>query len=376
MIEGIKSDVAEFRGLDVYNSFTTPLTANETRRGEWRIDSQPDLGISFKASHAASITIYFSNDGVRELPLPAIKVAANTHYPDAFLKGGRFYRIDVTDTSGENHTYSDLYVYTGDYRQLNSPAHFSVGQYAGAVLTKNIDFNLLMAQGKFSGYKVINKEGINVDIDTGSVPEDIWGAGCVYTGFPIAEAAATVVSTSASDTGTLSYSYLETPTSTAYVFGSVTLNGTTPVSLGHSVWRCNYMVYDHGDDTSFNAGVISLYHTATPSNIFCTIQVGQSQTFCAAYTVPYQSTAVIDWKAATVRGSTSGSIDTFLWWRPFGKSPYLRFSASVSFGARYFDPVDYLVVIPGRTDIMPRCTFASANNLNIQYEYRLLESID
>jgi len=208
--------------------------------------------------------------------------------------------------------------------------------------------------------------------DSASVPEDSWDAGSTYTGFPISAAAAEVVSTNVGDTGTLFYSYLASDTSTTYVTASVTLNGTAPVSLGHNVWRCNFMFYDSGNDTTFNLGTISLYHTATPTNIFCTIRPSYSQSFCSAYTVPFGYKGYIDRITANVRGSAAASIDGFFWWRPFGLSPRLRQAFNASFGSLYFDDIDYLFQIPARTDLIPRITFASANNLEVQTSYRLV----
>ena len=56
-----------------------------------------------------------------------------------------------------------------------------------------------------------------------------------------------------------------------------------------------------------------------------------------------------------------------------GQSPLLRMPFTLNFGSSYFDDVDYLVEVPELTDILPRCTFSSTNNVNIHVSYRLVK---
>ena len=51
----------------------------------------------------------------------------------------------------------------------------------------------------------------------------------------------------------------------------------------------------------------------------------------------------------------------------------LRMPFTLNFGSSYFDDVDYLVEVPELTDIIPRCTFSSTNNVNIHVSYRLVK---
>lgn len=51
----------------------------------------------------------------------------------------------------------------------------------GALLTG--DFGTEVARGLYDGYAINTKFGKNIDIDTGSTPEDVWNGGGDYTGF-------------------------------------------------------------------------------------------------------------------------------------------------------------------------------------------------
>lgn len=71
----------------------------------------------------------------------------------------------------------------------------------------------------------------------------------------------------------------------------------------------------------------------------------------------------------------TGSLDGYIWYRGYNESPRLRFPFELQCGSLYFDDVDYLVRIPERTDIIPRITTSSANNLIAKFSYRFLKVI-
>jgi len=102
-----------------------------------------------------------------------------------------------------------------------------------------VPYTDLLPLGLIEDAYSVEKFGRNLDIDSGTVPEDIWNGGGVYTGFQVgAEVVSEVLSSSASDTGTVYIRGLRTPTSTEYETASYTLSGTTPVPVG-SWWRAN-----------------------------------------------------------------------------------------------------------------------------------------
>jgi len=46
------------------------------------------------------------------------------------------------------------------------------------------DFDINIAEGRIQGYSLVNKFGRNPDVDTGSIPEDVFNGSTPYTGFP------------------------------------------------------------------------------------------------------------------------------------------------------------------------------------------------
>jgi hypothetical protein len=236
---------------------------------------------------------------------------------------------------------------------------------------RGIDYNQSVSDGKFSGRNFTIKDGINTDIDTGTVPEDLHDSGGAYAGFPSTPEEGQIVVAGA-DTGTVYYSYMASSTDTDYTFGTKAITGAGNYDLGHNIWRCNYAYFDSGSAT--NVGAITIRHKVTTANVFCSILAGNGQTFCGAYTVPYASAVYIDRITASVRGTTSAvTADCFFYQRSNGASPLLRFPFVVTFGALYFDDIDYAIKIPALTDIIPRVTNVSASNTILHVSYRILK---
>jgi len=77
-----------------------------------------------------------------------------------------------------------------------------------------------------------------------------------------------------------------------------------------------------------------------------------------------------------MRGSTSGSLDGVFWYRAYNESPRYRFPFELTYGALYFDDIDYLIKVPPRTDMCPRIIYSSANNLAVKVSYRLIKVIE
>jgi hypothetical protein len=231
----------------------------------------------------------------------------------------------------------------------------------------------MVAESLYQNRQNTIKDGINFDIDTASTPEDITNEGGVYAGFPTGAVESGQIVVSGADTGTVYYSYLESPTSTDYVFGSKAIAGAGTYALGHNVYRSNFAYFVSSNPAVFNVGTITMQNTPTVANIFWQIGIGFSQTYCAAYTVPFGSSIYLDRITGNVRGSATGSMDGYFWYRALGESPRLRFPFELQFGTLYFDDVDYLIRIPQQVDIIPRIITTSANNLTAKLSYRLIK---
>lgn len=231
-----------------------------------------------------------------------------------------------------------------------------------------------IAGGNVPDAFLVNKFGRNPDIDSGTVPEDFWYGGGTYTGFPTAAAETMqAFSSSASDTGTLTLNGLDENWN--LTTRTVTLNGTTPVTVsGGPMWRMHSANYNTGNPTTFNLGTITVRHAVTQANVFCQVPIGVSQTNVGGYTVPAGYTGYVTNISASIRGAGGSGvrIDGSLWIRGFGAGPRLRRPFSAADTISYSEPISGGLVLSEKTDIMPRCTFASANNIDATYRYEVL----
>jgi len=233
-------------------------------------------------------------------------------------------------------------------------------------LPHSLSHEQLVLEGDYPGRSIVNKFGQNLDIDTATVPEDIWNGGGVYAGFPTGAAEEfEVFSSSASDTGVLTFTYLPSFTATSYSTATVTLNGTTAVSTGVTGVRMHTAQYYSGTSTTFNLGTLTVRHKITTANVFCVMPIGRSQTNTGAYTVPFGTIAVVKRLFCRIIGSTTGQVDGALWARTLNGSPRLRRPFTASAPAPFEErPYGGLVFAAG-TDLTIRISSASANNLDV-----------
>ena len=354
------------------NISSTALNAGQTFTGIFELNTYPDAMVTFETDQKGIVYFDFSPNGVN------IDSTISVNYdpslinpPQILVKGNRYFRVRFYNNSSFNQTYLRLNTYFGSFEKLTSDLNSIVPQTFGASVVRPIDFNLMVAKNLYQGHEVIIKDGINPDVDTGTVPEDIFILGGAYRGFPATPEEGQIVVAGA-DTGIVYYSYLASDLDENYTFSSKAVAGAGNYNLGHNVWRCNYM-YFVGSSGNINVSQITLRQAVTTANVFVGIGTGLGQTFSAAYTVPKGHTAYIDRIQGTLRGGTSASADMYFWWRRNGQSPLLRLPFTLNFGSFYFDDVDYLVEIPELTDIMPRCVLCTANNVSVHVSYRILK---
>jgi hypothetical protein len=357
--------------VNAANSTTTPLNSGATFTGT-AVDVSSFSSVVFGCYTDQNGTLYleFSTDGTNWDSSLSFSILANTNDVHRVTVTRKYMRIRLTNTSASNQTFLRLQAILGDQVQLTSSLNSQIQSDQDTLVVRPMDFNIMVAEGLYQNRNNTIKDGINFDIDTASVPEDIWEGGGTYTGFPLTADAAEIVVAGA-DTGTVFYSYMATDTDTDYTFGSKAISGAGTYSLGHNIWRCNFAYFQ--SSSAINSGNITIRHTATPANIFCIILATYGQSYCAAYTVPYGSSVYIDRLNGNMRGTSTGSLDGFIWYRPYGGSPYLRFPFELQYGTLYFDDVDYLIRIPERVDFIPRIVTSSANNLVAKYSYRILK---
>lgn len=127
---------------------------------------------------------------------------------------------------------------------------------------KGMDFYTAVGLGMMSpDIRRVTALGNNPDVDTGSVPEDIWSGGGLYP-FMTAATSLELVSSSASDAsaGTGARTILVSGLDINYVEQSdtVTLNGTTAVDLPRQYFRINQIMVLTAGSTESNVGTITL----------------------------------------------------------------------------------------------------------------------
>lgn len=322
------------------------------------------LGIGLKTNTNGVLKIQFSPDKGNIDSEITYTVGSDQREPHIIRVLNVWFR--VVFTYSVSPTVFRCNVISGDYSLLTTPINVTVQQDADSIIARTISEELSIINNKLDGYAIVNKFGRNGDIDTGSVPEDIWNGGSTYTGFPTGSPEEfQVFSSDVGDTGVVTFTYLPSSTSTEYLTGTATLNGTTPVNTGVTGYRMHTASYASGSATAFNLGTITIRHRTTTTNIFCAMPIGTSQTYVAAYTVPYGYTGYVKRLFCRVFNQVTGSVEGGLWVRSFGGSPRIRRPFSVSNTDAFEEYPFGGVSIPQQSDISIRIVSASTTNLEV-----------
>lgn len=226
-----------------------------------------------------------------------------------------------------------------------------------------------IALGNVSGLTFLVVAGRNPDIDTGTVPEDVWLGGGAYGGFDVAAAEALdVVSSSASDTaagtGAQSISIEGLDASFNEISEVVVMNGLTTVTTTATFLRVNSVSVNTVGTDGVNQGQITVSQT-TSTTVMAVVGslVGNQQQ--ALYTVPANKTLYLKNISATLNDANGTHADFFIQVRPENGS----WQTSVPFGisqtgGQISADVSY-PSIPAKTDIRVRVDATSSNNTDI-----------
>ena len=238
-------------------------------------------------------------------------------------------------------------------------------------------FELAVKMGQVPGFSTIDKFGENPDIDTGTVPEDIWEGGGVYIYDPDGTAPiVSLASSNAGDTEPIQITGLDI--NGAEVNQTITLSGTTRVALITPLWRV-YRMQNEG--TSDLVGIVFCYTgTGTvPSigdpEVRAIIDNGNNQTLMALYTIPLGKVGFL-YRGETLmsRSQTSGAVQGSYQSRRFGKIFKVKKRVDIvnSGSSSYQDKRSFPDVIPSLTDIKLRVENVSANNAGITGTFDIL----
>lgn len=236
--------------------------------------------------------------------------------------------------------------------------------------------------------KLESKFGNNKDIDTATVPEDLWNGGGLYTGHnAVAAETVEVFSSDANDTSA------GTGARTIRIIGldadyneqseTVTLNGLTAVDTVNTYIRLQRALVLTAGTGGANAGTITARQKTTTANVFFVMPIGQNQTHAGAFTIPagytgYITQALFDInRAGTGGGAFDRSADVDIYCRPFGGVYNSKFPVSITTGNGIVKYLEAPIIVTEKTDIVLRCGSVSADNTDVsgRVDYYLIQNV-
>lgn len=244
---------------------------------------------------------------------------------------------------------------------------------------RTTNFSLEVAKGNVPNHALITKFGHNDDIDTGSIPEDIWNYGGAFVA-PTAARVHALVSTSINDTaaGTGARTVLIRGVNATYTATTetVTLNGTTPVNTVNSYLHIHLMQITTTGTGLVNAGEITAT-AATDGTVTCLINTSQGQSESAIYLVPLGYTAYVMKIRARMNNATANSAaEVSLYTLPFGMGWQLKTKIGVNNSGSSYAENNYSdsapFIIPEKSWIKLRCDSVTNNNTIVDGEYDLI----
>ena len=230
------------------------------------------------------------------------------------------------------------------------------------------DFFLKVQQGLVEGHYIIDKFGENPDIDTGTIPEDIWEYGGEY----IYDADGTapivsLVSDDASDTEEIVVQGLDIDGN--LVTQSIILTGTTRVALTTPLWRV-FRMFNNGSVAI--AGTVYCYtstgNTPAPSEVRAIISGSNNQTLMAIYTIPKGKVGfLVRGELGCSRSQTAGASQCAYDSRRYGKVFRVKKRVDITNQgtSAYTDKRTAPDPIPSLTDIKLAVENVSANNTGV-----------
>jgi len=230
----------------------------------------------------------------------------------------------------------------------------------GQYLLRDSYFSI--AQGQVTGYSLVHVTGYNPDIDL-ATDETVWSAGGLYPWSLWSSArVVTVVSTSASDTGSVVVSGLDANYNP--VVEDINFNGTTSGTGSVQFKRVSSAVYK--DNGANNVGTITLTSNSTNVGV---IEANVGQTLNGIYTVPAGHTAYMLTGDFSVHKAKDAQIRFFV--RPFGESFRV-----VHIGEAYQNTYRYDFVVPvkltEKTDVDIQATLVESNNTPVGTNFSMI----
>lgn len=232
------------------------------------------------------------------------------------------------------------------------------------------EFFLDVGAGRLAWARRVLASGVNTDLDTASMPEDVWAGGGLYP-FPSAATTLEAVSSSANDTsagtGMRTMIVQGLDANYAEIQESVTMNGTTPVALANSYLRLNVAAVTSAGSGKTNAGTVTIRETGggTTRGV---MEAGYGNMRQAIYTVPAGYTLMVVSVTLGVVKQASGSAVPHVTGAAYFGSPtgFTRMTQELSTEDTPF--LNHIIIpapVPEKWDFSIRITDCSENNVQI-----------
>lgn len=237
------------------------------------------------------------------------------------------------------------------------------------ILTRDFLINVGFGLVPGNGYTRVTALGNNPDVDTGTIPEDIWSGGGAYP-WMTAATALEIVSGSANDAaaGTGARTVLINGLDANYVAVAqvITLNGTTPVAIPTSLFRINSALLMSAGTGKINAGDLTI-RDAGAGATRAIIPLGYGITRQSIYTVPAGSTLQIISQFFGFNEVAGGN--KFARFATYIQSPngFYRLPLELAIGDEPPYRHDGIpgIILNEKTDFALRCTAVSNDNTNL-----------
>ena len=219
----------------------------------------------------------------------------------------------------------------------------------------------------------IHKFGANPEIDTGTVPEDIWDGGGAYP-FPSAADTTTIVSSSTADdaagTGARTVQVFGLDANWADIEEVVTMDGTSAVTLTNDYLRVFRTKVLTAGSSETNVGTLTIQVGGTTVG---QVQPDTGQSLMAIFTsAAGEKWQLLSWYVS-ITGKTAGVAEIALQTRVDGGAWQTKMFAQVteSNSINYTFPVPQ--VIDGKTDVRVRALDVGANDTAIGSTFGLVQ---
>lgn len=253
----------------------------------------------------------------------------------------------------------------------------------GPNIHRVLPFELKVARG-MTGFDKINKFGHNEDIDTLTVPEDIWDGGGLYTFSSVA----TTYYISSSTSSDLQDVWVECLTEDASgdwnkETTTITLAGQAKTAIPFASGDNPIRIYRAFNDNSTDfAGDVYIYEDDTVTSgvpdtsnkIRAKIKLGDNQTEMAIYTVPSKKIGYLGNWYLQLDNNRSSNAAARIKKREFNKTFRILGRANVdNTGSSYYvRDYKYDIKLPPKTDIIVTVTAVGANDTEVSSDFDIL----